>query len=465
MQRFEGAAFEHLADQYGLPGVWLECFKDSYSTSYGTFFMVIMVSVKSIIRYPFLLAMVIAVFCLMTTSSAQAESIPARAEILSADVQFDYFSWTINAVWQKIQFDAMGMPSYLNNEERKRAVYDYIQITRDIEGHEAKLDQLYADPSIQNKEKSTETLRSELNALTNKQQALAPFAESVVQDQVSTVVAELGLTTGGQPIPAVLYHVSPLPLALIISPRDQIQQDGDLSLLPDLTVENREQLEGNVDHQLGVSSLIVPVGGIGAYPTMVMRTSDLRWLSEVVSHEWTHNFLTLRPLGIRYDLTPEMRTMNETTASISGKEIGQRVIQEFYPELLASEQSGSGLVSDTHRPPGPGDFRQPFDFRKEMHETRVTVDQLLADGKINDAEKYMEARRQVFWDNGYALRKLNQAYFAFYGAYADVPGGAAGEDPVGPAVRALREKSSSLSDFLYRISRMTSFDELKAAVQ
>jgi hypothetical protein len=424
-----------------------------------------MLSVKSIIRYPIPLAMILAVFCLMTTSSARADNIPERAEILSSDVQFDYLSWTINAVWQKVQSSAMGMPAYLNNEERKLAVNQYIQVTRDIEGRETSLDQLYADPAVLDKEKSSETLRRELKELTNRQQALAPIAESVIQDQVSTVVAELGLSTGGQPVPSVLYHVSPLPLALIISPREKIQQEGNLSLVPDLTVEQREQLEGKVDQQLDVASLIVPVGGIGAYPTMVMRTSDLRWLTEVVAHEWTHNFLTLRPLGIRYDTTPEMRTMNETTASIAGKEIGQRVIKEFYPELLVSEQSSSVLISRTYRRPGPGDFRTPFDFRKEMHETRVTVDQLLAEGKITDAEKYMESRRQVFWDNGYAIRKLNQAYFAFYGAYADIPGGAAGEDPVGPAVRALREKSSTLSEFLYRISRMTSFDELKTAVQ
>ena len=83
---------------------------------------------------------------------------------------------------------------------------------------------------------------------------------------------------------------------------------------------------------------------------------------------------------------------------------------------------------------------------------------------MTEAEAYMEQRRQFFFDNGYAIRKLNQAYFAFYGAYADVPGGAAGEDPVGPAVRALRAKSASLTDFLKTISQMDSFQQLQAAV-
>ena len=77
----------------------------------------------------------------------------------------------------------------------------------------------------------------------------------------------------------------------------------------------------------------------------------------------------------------------------------------------------------------------------------------------------MEARRRVFVENGYILRKLNQAYFAFYGAYADVPGGAAGEDPVGPAVRALRAQSDSLADFVNRIAWMTSFEQLQQAVR
>jgi hypothetical protein len=100
-----------------------------------------------------------------------------------------------------------------------------------------------------------------------------------------------------------------------------------------------------------------------------------------------------------------------------------------------------------------------------MHTTRVHVDELLAAGKVEEAEAYMEARRQVFYDQGYRfLRKLNQAYFAFYGAYADEPGGAAGEDPVGGAVRALRARSGSSLTFLRRMAWMDSYSDLTRAL-
>lgn len=425
--------------------------------------MVIMLPVKQIMRYPFLTGLVIAWFCLMTTSSARAGTIPEQAGMLSSDIQFDYLTWTVKAFWQKAQFSAMGMPSYLDHEQRKLVVYDTIQVTRDIEALESELERLYADPAIQDKDRFTDGLRKKLSNLTSTQQQLAPIAEAVIQEQVAMVVAELGLTTGGQPFPAVQYHVSPLPLALIISPRDRIQQDGNISLLPDLTMEQRELIEEKVAETLDVSTLVVPVGGIGAYPTMVMRTSNLPWMTEVVSHEWIHNFLTIRPLGIRYDTSPELRTMNETTASIAGKEIGQLVIEKFFPELLVREPANTGLASQKPLPAEQENVQEPFDFRKEMHETRVTADKLLSEGKIDEAETYMESRRKFFWDNGVSMRKLNQAYFAFYGAYADIPGGAAGEDPVGPAVRQLRAKSSSLAEFLYRISRMTSYADLLEA--
>jgi acetoin utilization deacetylase AcuC-like enzyme len=101
-----------------------------------------------------------------------------------------------------------------------------------------------------------------------------------------------------------------------------------------------------------------------------------------------------------------------------------------------------------------------------MHETRLTADAMLAEGNIEAAEAYMEARRQIFLENGYSIRKLNQAWFAFHGAYADLPGGAAGaaENPVGDTVRQLRAQSNSLNDFLFRISWIWSFEQLEMLV-
>jgi hypothetical protein len=199
---------------------------------------------------------------------------------------------------------------------------------------------------------------------------------------------------------------------------------------------------------------------------MIMNTSDLNWLVEVIAHEWTHNFLTLRPLGMIYDTSPALRSINETTADLAGRELGLAVIRRYYPEFLPEEEAAP--APESPEPPAPEAPR--FSFRKEMHQTRITVDALLAKGKVDAAEAYMEARRRFFWDHGYLIRKLNQAYFAFYGAYNDVSAGgsasgAAGADPIGPAVVALREKSASLGQFLNRISWMTSFEQLQRAAQ
>jgi hypothetical protein len=372
-------------------------------------------------------------------------------------VEFDYVSWTLDAFAVKVDQSVLGTPYYFSEPERHQIVTNYLHLMDNILSIEDKLSLMYSDPKVTNPAEASSGLQEELASLEKQQRLLAPLAESVLQEQISAILADLGLTTGGQPIPPVLFHISPLPYDLIISPRNKIQQDAAISLVPNLSVNQQSNLETKVDTNLYVSSLVVPVGGIGSYPTMVMRTTALDWLSDTIAHEWTHNWLTLRPLGLNYETSPELRTMNETTASISGHEISVLVLKKYYPELTAEygiQPVSLPLNTET----------TDFNFNNEMHITRVYVDELLAQGKINDAEAYMEQRRLFFWQNGYAIRKLNQAYFAFYGAYADTPGGAAGEDPVGPAVRALRAQSSSLTTFLKTISQMDSFKQLQAAI-
>jgi hypothetical protein len=384
-----------------------------------------------------------------------------RVRAYTRSIEFDFVAWTWDALELKLRQLGLGAGDYLFDERSNLVVLDYLDLVRRIQMLENQLNQIFADPSVRDPQSASQELRAELKRLYHQRQNIAPLAESIMQNQVSVIAAELGLTLGGQPIPPVMYHVTPLPVALIVSPRDVIEQIANISLLPDLTVDQRVSLEEQVDRNLNLSSLVVNIGGVGLYPTMVMQTSSLNWLAEVVSHEWTHNFLSLRPLGVNYYGSPELRTMNETTASIAGVEIGRAVIARFYPELLPPPPE-----PPPEEPDQPALIQEPpaFDFRAEMRETRITVDALLAEGEIEQAEAYMEARRLVFWENGYLIRKLNQAYFAFYGAYADQPGGAAGEDPVGAAVRALRAQSPSLAAFLNQISWIWSFEQLKDAV-
>jgi len=379
------------------------------------------------------------------------------------DHSFDFISWTLDAVRIKFGQSTIGAPRYFSAFDQHQIVLQYLQLVRSIENTQSRINVIYADPSVKDAEQASASLRQQLSEYNDQQASLAPFAESVLQQQVAQVLYENDLTLGGQPIPWVLYHITPLPQDLIVSSRSKIEQQTSYQLAPDLTVGQAADLESTVDKHLGVSSLVVDIGGLATYPTMIMRTTALDWLSSTIAHEWIHLYLGLRPLGMNYESAPELRTMNETTASIAGEEIGRIVLQRYYPEIAQDDAPTLQLVSHLINKSSPED-PPPFDYRAEMHETRVKADALLAEGKIDAAEAYMEQRRQVFWEHGYTIRKLNQAFFAFYGAYADTPGGPAGEDPVGPAVRALRKQSPSLTAFLERISQMSTFAELQQAV-
>jgi hypothetical protein len=170
---------------------------------------------------------------------------------------------------------------------------------------------------------------------------------------------------------------------------------------------------------------------------------------------------------MHYAASPELRTINETIADLSADEIQRMTYQLYYPEYLpAEEPAPAPPPPDTETdqevlPPEP----PPFDFRAEMHTTRLEVDQLLAEGRIVEAEDYMEQRRILFWENGYQIRRLNQAYFAFHGSYAADPGGAASEEGVdlGQELRDLRSRTSSYREFMRLVAwrwKLDQFQEL-----
>jgi len=392
---------------------------------------------------------------LIAGSAVSGADVVESVRAYTRNQEFDYASWTLEALGSKLSFATLQPEKLLDQQKTLEIIVSYIQQVQKVQQLNATLEVIYADPNTKDPQSATEPLKVELTREQARLDALAPVAEEILQAQLSQILAELGFGLAGQVFPPVLYQVTQLPLSLVVSPRTEIKRLADISLEAGLDTLEKEALEQQVFDALDYSALVVPVGGIGAYPTMVMQTADLVWLTEVIAHEWTHNYLTLRPLGINYNTSPDLRTINETTASLAGKELSRMWLERFYPTLLPEPEQETPAPSV----PVPGDEQLAFDFRVEMRDTRITVDEMLANAEVEQAEAYMEARRQFFWENGYLIRKLNQAYFAFYGAYNDEPGGgAAGTDPIGPAVTALRAQKSSLKSFLWEISWVTSFE-------
>ncbi len=405
-----------------------------------------------------LLVLLVAIALLVVGSSVESVNPLDGLREYTRAVEFDFVEWEVGAFFNKAVSSSLKAERFLNQEQQVEVVLTWLAETEKVINLEQDLIAAQNDTSSGH-DNLVQAAKSELDRKKADQGRLAKLAEAVLQNQTEMTLTKVGFGLGGQILPPVLYQVSDLPLNLIISPRTEIRNELSISLDAGLDAVEKDEIEAGIYADYDLSALIEPVGGIGAYPTMVMRTTNLNWLTETVAHEWIHNYLTFFPLGIRYYINDQMRTINETTASLAGKEIGLNLIMAFYPER--TPRYNLPMPTFTTVLAEGAETMDPFDFRAEMRETRVRVDALLAEGQVDQAENYMEARRRFFWENNYRLRKINQAYFAFYGSYNDTPGGgASGEDPVGPAVQALRTRYSSLNKFLQAIRFVTSFDQL-----
>lgn len=233
----------------------------------------------------------------------------------------------------------------------------------------------------------------DLSALRVRVEAETPRVEQAIQQDVAAQAAKDGLDHNMEGLqflfPPVYFRFESLPNLLVVSPRDRIEREATVLLLPNLTIAQMEQIEKQASGP-NLSALVTSIGGLGVYPSMVPLNSDPRWTIETVAHEWTHQFLALRPLGWRYALGGEsdsrMITVNETAAEIVGHELGDQVYHELYPNASPEQQA-----------PSP----QQDTFTKEMHRIRTQVDSLLAAGKVQEAESFMETSRQELAREGF----------------------------------------------------------------
>ena len=381
-----------------------------------------------------------------------------RVRRLLAGERFDFVGWEVEALLGKLAHNLIAPQRYMDEPARHDFFIGYLELVADVQRLEWEIYQVYTDPEVKDPGGATVELRALLADLRELEETCQPLAEAILEEQVSCILVAEGFGVLGQEFPPLGAHFTPLPLLLVLSPRDHIENVFDLSLRHGLDVARQEAIEEDVGVAFDVSSLVTGIGGMAAYPAMLLESSSLTWVADVTAHEWMHHYLTPRPLGWSYEASPDARTINETVASIVGGEAGRKMVARYYPEFLPPEPDPMPEEPEEETlPPEP----PPFDFRAEMRETRVRADELLAQGQIEEAETYMEERREEFVAQGYSLRKLNQAYFAFHGAYADQPG-AAGADPIGPAVLELRERSPDLHTFVTQIARVTTLTEVES---
>ncbi|MBI2942411.1 MAG: hypothetical protein HYY04_18435 [Chloroflexi bacterium] len=324
------------------------------------------------------------------------------------------------------------------------------------------IDLAWAQREAPDREARLHALAAEQAARRAELRALEGAVEMVLGAQIRAELATLGfgdhtvalrLRSALPPVdvdvvPAVLFKLGPLPQALIVAPRDRIAIIHSQLVRSDLDLAAVEELERRVDG-LGVSSLVTSIGGLAAYPSMILEGQSIAATLTAVSHEWVHHYFFVRPLGIRYFADYELRTINETAADLAGVELGRRVLERFYPAEVPPPAE--------RRPRRPDSPAQPS-FGDLMRAIRREVERWLATGDVVGAERYMGEQKAELAREGYPIRKLNTAYLSFFGSYSG------GANPYEPKLRRLREDAGSLKAFLEAVARVDSPTALDRAI-
>jgi len=394
---------------------------------------------------------VILSFCLLSAGCAAAKDFNKQLSRIVRPHRFQVAQWEASNL-------AKGFKGLISRGNRATGdetekVQDYFNAVEQIKLLTSEVEAIKAG----NKTGDLTSLEAELGQWQQKRDSLANTAETVIAGQVREILHEHAIYHPADKylkfkihFPPVNFRLDKPPHLLVVSPRDRIESMREIVLRQEMNVEDMERVEEEVD-RLGVSSIVVGLGGFGGtYPTFVTNEASLRFTIDAAVEEWLHQYLFFKPLGFRYALDVlglkrdyEIATMNETVASMLGKEIGSMIVESYYSDLKSAD--------------GEQGEKSGFDFNQEMREIRRAVDEYLARGEIEQAEEFMKERRQYLVSKGYHIRKLNQAYFAFYGTYADRP---TSISPIGAELERLREQSESLKEFLDTVSSMTSRQDL-----
>ena len=369
---------------------------------------------------------------------------PTETEVSVASYRFNLLAWEAGNVfdkWYHELVDLLPWNSPLPREERTALAEEFFRIGEEERRLEGEL------LTVGEASREAESIRQRLAEIHERQDSIRPIVEQTVEREISDVLVAEGFSSRiGAILPPVDTALIPAPALLVTSPRDRIFRLENTLLRHGIRPDERESLERQMLEERNLAAIVVNIGGVGTFPSVVSSGSSLHHALTTVAHEWLHNWFFFQPLGQHFWDSPDMTTLNETAATLGGWEIGDQAYEAI-----------TGIKFD-RKPPAPPAERDPdaFDFSTHMRDTRQSTEELLADGHVAEAERYMEERRLELLEHGYRIRKINQAYFAFYGSYAT---SAASISPIEGQLRDLRQRSETLGEFLTTVAQFSTYDE------
>ena len=378
-------------------------------------------------------------------------------ELIAGDHLFSIVRWEfknfpqkwIHALWQAIPGNK---PS---REERLVIIDEYLQLARKVQKEEDRVEGvLIRRSATQGSAAASKELvptTEALDLLRDEQKSLRAEAEEAVEAEISALLAEMGFESRISLIwPPVDIKFEEPPTLLVLSRRDEINLISSILLDPDIKGVERDRIETEILEQHDLSSYVDDLAGLATYPNFVNDLYTTRTVMRTAVHEWMHAYFFFKPLGRNLRASDTMFTMNETVADIIGRELGDMVFERIGGDLTISASRYA-----------PAEDINP-EFTKVMRETRRRVDELLSEGKIEEAEEHMREQQWFLRLRGYGLRKLNQAYFAFRGRYAESP---ASTSPLGDQLNELRDLLPSIEAFIREISEVGSHAEFLALLE
>lgn len=389
----------------------------------------------------------LAVFlALAVLAAGQGDFRPTAFELLVAPHRYSLATWELSNFpdkWLRKLAELMPWTSEVSREERVRDVAEYFRLGERLVHLEERLRIAQAGPPGPGDNRNT--LQAEIASIEERRRRMQAGVEETIESEISAVLSQEGFASRiGLIFPPVDTVFSKSPTVLVTSPRDRIERLATMAMKPGLSGEVRGQIEGHVLREQGLSALVVNTGGFAAYPSVVSDSHGLHHAMETAAHEWLHHWFFFQPLGQHFWDSAEMITLNETAATIGGEAIGDRAY------TAVTGQPAERAHAPVFDPDG-------FDFTAAMRETRLGAEELLAQGKVQEAEAYMEERRRLMETHGYRIRKINQAFFAFHGSYAT---SAASVSPIDEQLRALQARSASTEEFIKTVAGFGSYDEL-----